>query len=532
LNKNFSPGGRAMKFNQHRFSLWASRRSGFALLFVILTISGMFWSQNASGQRTAVLKLTLAQIEQLVSSKVPDSTLSTQIKKRGLAFAPTPAIIESLRASGAGPLTLAGIEARFPKPAQSTATKHAAASRENVVKSHIEHGEPIHSCAIIGMQDYSNRVTSEASSWIQLNRGEEHNNYSFAYDGSLFYSGKMLTNNIPVTGTGDNHWIYAQSIVLSPKSPSGRFSILQACEDPNLGGLCWALFVVDHSSLHIERTFGGKYGPDRRVAWIRGDDEYAVLRDTDEGQTNFYRIHLPTGESTECSAVRSVASSLDVVPSTQPTATPPASQSSQPAVAKPVDSRPSLAETMQSIRDEMKEQGQLDYVSTTSNQDRPAVTSRMNVHSVDDNVLADQEACTLHVDITQNDSLLTFLGGKTLAQGTYDQRVQIASTVSFKDVEGIAVESRQVSQNRSFAALGHPELSATVEPSVFVVQLSSSKPVFSAHLSTTIGSGAPQVSDNTGAVTEFLFRDEERANRVAKAMRHVVELCGDNKGTF
>jgi len=502
-----------------------------AHLLSILAVAVLLWPQFTAGQHEAVPKLTLAQIEQLVSSKVPDSTLSIQIQRRGLSFVPTPENIELLRAKGARPLTLAAVEARCGKPTQSPVTTHAAVSRGNVVKLHIERGEPIHSCTVIGKQDYSNQVTPDASSWIQLNRGQERNNYSFTNDGSLFYSGQMLTNNIPVTGNNDNHLIYAQSIALSPKSPSGRSSILQACEEPNLGGECWALFVVDYTSLHIERTVAGKYGSDRRVAWIRGDDEYAVLRDTDEGQTNYYRIHLPTGKSTKCSAVRSVASSLDADTSTHPTATLPASQSSHPAVAKPVESRPSLAETMQSIRDEMNEQSQLDYVSATSNRDHPDITSRMNVHSVYDNVLADPEACTLHVDITQSDSLSTSLGGKALTEGTYDQRVQIASTVYFRDVEGIAVESRQVSQNRSFVALGHPELSVVVEPSIFVVQLSASKPVFSARLSTTIGSGAPQVSDNTGAVTEFLLRDEERANRVAKAMRHAVELCG-NKGAI
>ena len=78
-------------------------------LLVILAVAAMLVSQNTAAQQPAVPKLTLTQIEGLVSNRVPDSTLQTQIQRRGLAFAPTPAIVESLRAKGAGPLTLAAI---------------------------------------------------------------------------------------------------------------------------------------------------------------------------------------------------------------------------------------------------------------------------------------------------------------------------------------------------------------------------------------------------------------------------------------
>jgi len=85
-------------------------------LLALLVVGAMLCSQNASGQQAAVPKLTLAQVEDLVSHGVPDSTMSTQIQRRGLAFAPTPAIVESLRVKGAGSQTLAAIEALFPKP--------------------------------------------------------------------------------------------------------------------------------------------------------------------------------------------------------------------------------------------------------------------------------------------------------------------------------------------------------------------------------------------------------------------------------
>jgi hypothetical protein len=93
------------------------------LVFLVLAI--VLWPQCAAGQHPAVPKLTLNQLEQLVSGKVPDSTLSTQIQQRGLAFAPTPAIVESLRAKGAGPLTLSAIEGLASSGAGTSSTpKH------------------------------------------------------------------------------------------------------------------------------------------------------------------------------------------------------------------------------------------------------------------------------------------------------------------------------------------------------------------------------------------------------------------------
>ncbi len=80
-------------------------------LWVLMVFSLLLWSPYATGQKAAVPKLTLAQVEQLVSNKVPDSTLSAQIQKRGLAFKPSAADLDALRAKGAGPLTIAAVEA-------------------------------------------------------------------------------------------------------------------------------------------------------------------------------------------------------------------------------------------------------------------------------------------------------------------------------------------------------------------------------------------------------------------------------------
>lgn len=78
------------------------------------------------GQQTALSKLTLPQIQELVTHNVPDSTLSVQIERRGISFVPTPAILDSLRTKGAGPLTLATL-ARFQNSARPDSSHSAPA---------------------------------------------------------------------------------------------------------------------------------------------------------------------------------------------------------------------------------------------------------------------------------------------------------------------------------------------------------------------------------------------------------------------
>lgn len=91
--------------------------SGVAHLPVLLTGAVILWSICTAGQQLVLSKLTLNQVEQLVSYHVPDATLQKEIQRRGLAFTPTPTILESLRTKGAGPLTLVEIEALIPNEA-------------------------------------------------------------------------------------------------------------------------------------------------------------------------------------------------------------------------------------------------------------------------------------------------------------------------------------------------------------------------------------------------------------------------------
>ena len=99
---------------KHPLPIRWSQRSAAGLMLVFLAVSAILWPQNANGQQQPLPKLTLSQIEQLVSHGVPDSTMAAQIQKRGLAFTPTPVNLDELRAKGAGLQTLAAIQASPP----------------------------------------------------------------------------------------------------------------------------------------------------------------------------------------------------------------------------------------------------------------------------------------------------------------------------------------------------------------------------------------------------------------------------------
>jgi hypothetical protein len=208
-----------------------------------------------------------------------------------------------------------------------------------------------------------------------------------------------------------------------------------------------------------------------------------------------------------------------------------AAPADQPSAAAPAASGPSLAETMKFIQEKLKEQGQVEFVETVSVQNQPGVTIRISARSKDDDVVADPAVCTLHAAGTYDQSMVTSAGGKTVA--TEDQHSYLAGTAAFKDVEKITVESILDFSNRHFAESGHPEFTATAATPVFFVELSAAKTLFTRHETNTIGNKAPVVTDEPLKEAGLVFRDEEMANRVAKAMLHAVELCGGgNKDPF
>jgi hypothetical protein len=194
-------------------------------------------------------------------------------------------------------------------------------------------------------------------------------------------------------------------------------------------------------------------------------------------------------------------------------------QQSAPLPAKPADNGPTLAATMQFIQEKLSEQGQVGWAETNNHQ--PGVTHRSNVVLSD--VMADPSTCTLYTTETVESSF-DLPKGKTL-DDLHTHTVE-TDTTSFKQVEKITVEKMQDLTNQAYAEAAHPEINVTLTPPVFYVKLWASNAVFSAHSSTTKGKQAPVEKDTTSKMNGLTFRDEDTANRVAKAMIHAMELCG------
>jgi hypothetical protein len=205
-----------------------------------------------------------------------------------------------------------------------------------------------------------------------------------------------------------------------------------------------------------------------------------------------------------------------------------------PPPPKLVDEGPSLESTMKFIQDKMNGQDRVDYVDTQSN--LPGVTYRRHEEMPD--VLAEPATCTLRVNITIVTDLELEDGAnyRDPAIHTPDDlhsRSVVTQTLSLKDIERITVESRQDAYNRMAAEEWHSKLTFTITPTVFVLELYAPKPSISHHYSRTRGKQPVVVSDLSDKKAEYVFVDEDLANRVAKALTHAVELCGGgNKDPF
>jgi hypothetical protein len=195
---------------------------------------------------------------------------------------------------------------------------------------------------------------------------------------------------------------------------------------------------------------------------------------------------------------------------------------------KPTDIGPSLAGTMQFIQERMNSQGQVGYIYAQSS--NPALRSA--THYEISAVLANPVTCSLSATETAV-ATLELANGKPLIDGDAPTRTVWASTVFFKEVEKITVESVQDRENRGLAEDARPEVTATVTPPIFYLVFSASKAVFPNHSTSTHGEQPAESRDVKVKEQHFTFRDEDTANRVAKAMVHAVELCGGgNKDPF
>ena len=202
---------------------------------------------------------------------------------------------------------------------------------------------------------------------------------------------------------------------------------------------------------------------------------------------------------------------------------------------KPVDRGPSLVATMKFIQDKLNDQGRVGYVYTRS--DLSAITFR-EYYEIS-GVTGDAANCTLHKVETTTTKIEVAEGynyneGGQVVTGDDLLRQRVStSTVHLRKIENIQVEATQNRLTRNMAEDAHPEITFTVTPPVYSLTLVASKPVFSFQQSFTVGKAQAKTSDDSDKADTLTFRDEETANRLAKALTHAVELCGGgDKGPF
>ncbi|MBD1913159.1 MULTISPECIES: hypothetical protein [unclassified Leptolyngbya] len=133
--------------------------------------------------------------------------------------------------------------------------------------------------------------------WAEILKGESAQGLAFTEDGRLLYQDKILLTEIPVSYVSNGDITYAQRLIVSDVSPSGRFNIVKACEDATAeSGLCWSVFLADRQAGTARKIDIAKYGGLNWVQWT-GDERYALFVESMEGVSWFVALDLQTGES-------------------------------------------------------------------------------------------------------------------------------------------------------------------------------------------------------------------------------------------
>jgi hypothetical protein len=196
---------------------------------------------------------------------------------------------------------------------------------------------------------------------------------------------------------------------------------------------------------------------------------------------------------------------------------------------RPPEDRPSLEVTLRFIVDKLNGQGKVGYLTTYSNQ--PGLT--MRAHSLYSDVAGDPATCVL-----RSSAIMEMVSA---AEATADSAGQPGSshethtvntatiTIPLKQISKITVEPFQDFVNRRAVENLHPERVATVSPAVVNLSVEASEKVISIHTSFELKGHTPIVGDSMARQYGFIIRDEDTADRLARALTNAVELCGGGK---
>ena len=192
---------------------------------------------------------------------------------------------------------------------------------------------------------------------------------------------------------------------------------------------------------------------------------------------------------------------------------------SQPATAPPT-SGPSLAESLQFIQNKVNEQGSIAYSESASYASNDENVANF-IYSQESRVVAVDPAGGLSL---QEDLSLTLTGTMT-SKGTSTWQV------NFKDMDKLDVMNSADYKHSHAQGYVYQDSPPYYE---LVVHLAAGKTVRQ-HSRTTVcmrgiiipkQSCKDSASDMNPGEFTLHFRDEETADRVAKAMIHAIELCG------
>jgi hypothetical protein len=205
----------------------------------------------------------------------------------------------------------------------------------------------------------------------------------------------------------------------------------------------------------------------------------------------------------------------------------PATPAEQPPAAAPNPSSPTLAESLKFIQDMVNQQGSIAYSESVSNTSNGKDIGVAFQYSQEPQVTAIDPAGGL--SFQEKVSLTMSVMGMN-SNGTTTWQVNI------KDIGNLEVMN-SADYKHSYAQ----QFMYQDNPQFFelVIHLASGKTVHQ-HTQTTVCSRGiliPKQSckdsqaDNNVGVFTLHFRDEETADRVAKAMVHAIELCGGGSKT-
>ncbi len=194
----------------------------------------------------------------------------------------------------------------------------------------------------------------------------------------------------------------------------------------------------------------------------------------------------------------------------------PTQPAEQPPAAAPPTNGPTLAESLKFIQDKVNQQGSFAYTESVSYASSGADLGSVFQYSQESQVIAVDPAGGLSF---QEQTTVAIRG--ITSNGTATWRVNI------KDLDRLEVLSSAEYKHRYAQGYVYQDSPPFFE---LLVHLAAGKTVqqHSRAVVTSGRHGKPTESEANKNAGEFVlhFRDEETADRVAKAMIHVIELCG------